>query len=183
MTSPAPAPAATAADNDTSIHQYHAQLANSTAVQQPQASIEYVLRMRRLFSPPGSVNSDGSINQVGQQPPAPDEPPAGSNTWQWHLCTAFSICMGDQLNLQKWCPFLVQQLHQFGSLQEFFRPKKVLTLMDRKWSDAEQRQLYRGLEQFGVGRWSEIQEQLLPVRKCCVVIATLAGCQLDCIPL
>eukprot|EP00775_Hariotina_reticulata_P005357 gene5357-5593_t len=88
--------------------------------------MEHVLQMRRLFSPPGSVNADGSINQ------------------------------------------------------EFFRPKKVLTLMDRKWSEAEQRQLYRGLEQFGVGRWSEIREQMLPgweEQHIRLKAAKLLGCQ------
>jgi len=36
--------------------------------------------------------------------------------------------------------------------------------MDKRWGDAEQEQLYKGLEQFGVGRWREMREHLLQVR-------------------
>lgn len=91
-----------------------------------QARIDYAVHMRRLFSPPGMLNSDGSIHQ------------------------------------------------------EFFLPKKVLTLTDRKWGEQEREQLYRGLEKHGVGRWRDIGEEMLPgwddhnIR---VKTAKLLGCQ------
>lgn len=73
-----------------------------------QARVDYAIHMRKLFSPPGMLNADGSINQ------------------------------------------------------EFFRPRKVLTLTDRKWGEQEREQLYKGLDKHGVGRWREIGEEMLP---------------------
>jgi hypothetical protein len=78
--------------------------------QQPpseQERIAYATRMRQLFSPPGMLQEDGSINQ------------------------------------------------------EFFRPKTVVTLADRKWGDAEREQLYKGLEQYGVGKWKQMAGDML----------------------
>lgn len=72
-----------------------------------QARLEYATRMRQLFSPPGMLHPDGSINQ------------------------------------------------------DFFRPKKVVTLADRKWGDAEREQLYRGLEKYGVGKWRDMAQDML----------------------
>eukprot|EP00878_Enallax_costatus_P012768 GHUV01013332.1.p1 GENE.GHUV01013332.1~~GHUV01013332.1.p1 ORF type:complete len:206 (+),score=55.18 GHUV01013332.1:187-804(+) len=92
----------------------------------PQARIDYAIQMRRLFSPPGMFNPDGSINQ------------------------------------------------------EFFRPKKVLTLTDRKWGDHEREQLYRGLEKYGVGKWRDIGDDLLhgwDDHNIRVKTAKLLGCQ------
>lgn len=72
-------------------------------------------------------------------------------------------------------------LHADGSInQEFFRPKKVLTLTDRKWGANEREQLYKGLETYGVGRWREIGDDMLQgwddhnIR---VKTAKLLGCQ------
>eukprot|EP00877_Chromochloris_zofingiensis_P005773 jgi/Chrzof1/15197/Cz09g31090.t1 len=49
-----------------------------------------------------------------------------------------------------------------GSInQEFFRPKKVITVTDKKWGNAEREQLYLGLEKHGVGKWREIGEEFL----------------------
>ena len=53
--------------------------------------------------------------------------------------------------------------------QEFFRPKKVVTLEERRWGDAERDALHRGLEKHGVGKWREIGDELLPVRRVCFV--------------
>lgn len=53
-------------------------------------------------------------------------------------------------------------LHQDGSIiQEFFRPKKVVTLADKKWGDAEREQLYKGLEKYGVGKWRQMSDDML----------------------
>jgi hypothetical protein len=53
-------------------------------------------------------------------------------------------------------------LQHDGSInQEFFRPNKVVTLADRKWGDAEREQLYRGLEQYGVGKWRQMADDML----------------------
>jgi hypothetical protein len=70
--------------------------------------IKYAAEMRRLFSPAGMVNADGSINQ------------------------------------------------------EFFRPKRVITVHDQRWGDAERDLLYEGIARFGIGRWNEIEAVLLP---------------------
>lgn len=50
-----------------------------------------------------------------------------------------------------------------GSInQDFFKPKRVLLVNERKWGDAERDALYRGLEKHGVGKWRQIGEELLP---------------------
>jgi len=72
-----------------------------------QEQVAYAIHMRQLFSPPGMLHDDGSINQ------------------------------------------------------EFFRPKKVVTLADRKWGDAEREQLYKGLEKYGVGKWRQMADDML----------------------
>ena len=54
-------------------------------------------------------------------------------------------------------------LNEDGSInQEFFKPKRVIVVQDRKWGDAERELLYKGLERFGVGKWREIGAELLP---------------------
>jgi hypothetical protein len=70
--------------------------------------IKYAADMRRLFSPAGMVDADGSINQ------------------------------------------------------EFFRPKRVITVHDQRWGDTERDLLYEGIARFGIGRWNEIEAVLLP---------------------
>jgi hypothetical protein len=64
--------------------------------------------MRQLFSPPGMIAKDGSIDQ------------------------------------------------------EFFRPRAVLTLHERRWGEAERVALLAGLEEHGVGRWRDIAREHLP---------------------
>ncbi|WIA18127.1 hypothetical protein OEZ85_009605 [Tetradesmus obliquus] len=87
---------------------------------------DYAMHMRRLFSPPGMLHPDGSINQ------------------------------------------------------EFFRPKKVVTLTDKRWGDAEREALYAGLAKHGIGRWRDIGQDMLPgwddhsIR---IKAAKLLGCQ------
>jgi hypothetical protein len=96
----APVPAAAAAGDDTCTNQIHTQQVNSTETQQSHARMEYVMQMRRMFSPPGAVCPDGSINQVGLQPPAPGELPTHNATPTYqHLHTAVSICLADEPNL------------------------------------------------------------------------------------
>lgn len=46
--------------------------------------------------------------------------------------------------------------------QDYFKPKRVVLINDRKWGEAERDALYRGLELHGVGRWREIGAELLP---------------------
>jgi hypothetical protein len=72
-----------------------------------QERVQYAVDMRQLFSPPGMILPDGSINQ------------------------------------------------------EFFKPKKVITVNERRWGDAERNGLYKGLEKHGVGKWREIGEEFL----------------------
>jgi hypothetical protein len=43
-----------------------------------------------------------------------------------------------------------------GINQEFFRPRMVVTLADRKWGEAERQLLYKGLAQLGVGRCARV---------------------------
>eukprot|EP00884_Botryococcus_braunii_P004742 jgi/Botrbrau1/14269/Bobra.0368s0002.1 len=68
----------------------------------------WVRDLRQLFSPPGMLNDDGSINQ------------------------------------------------------QFFKPKQVFLVEERKWGSGERDLLYKGLEQYGVGQWRQIRENLLP---------------------
>ncbi|KAF8061984.1 hypothetical protein HT031_004244 [Scenedesmus sp. PABB004] len=49
-----------------------------------------------------------------------------------------------------------------GIDQEFFRPRAVVTLAERKWGEPERAALLAGLERHGVGRWRDIGEALLP---------------------
>ena len=72
-----------------------------------QDRVQYAVDMRRLFSPPGMILPDGSINQA------------------------------------------------------FFKPKKVITVNERRWGEAEREGLYKGLEKHGVGKWREIGEEYL----------------------
>ncbi|CAL8462744.1 g2277 [Coccomyxa elongata] len=46
--------------------------------------------------------------------------------------------------------------------QEFFKPKKVVLVDDKKWGSAERDLLYQGLEKYGVGKWGDICAELLP---------------------
>lgn len=46
--------------------------------------------------------------------------------------------------------------------QEFFKPKKVVLVDDKKWGNVERDLLYEALEKHGVGNWREISEQYLP---------------------
>jgi hypothetical protein len=101
-------------------------LPNPQQLQLQQEQIEYATRMRQLFSPPGMLHADGSINQ------------------------------------------------------DFFRPKKVVTLADRKWGDAEREQLYCGLEKYGVGKWRQMAEEMLrgwDENNIRLKAAKLLGCQ------
>jgi hypothetical protein len=43
-----------------------------------------------------------------------------------------------------------------GIAQEFFRPRKVVVLAERRWGEAERAALLDGIQRFGVGRWREI---------------------------
>mmetsp|Transcript_16492 Transcript_16492/g.49377 ORF Transcript_16492/g.49377 Transcript_16492/m.49377 type:complete len:370 (-) Transcript_16492:415-1524(-) len=45
--------------------------------------------------------------------------------------------------------------------QEYFRPHQVVDEVERKWGTEERDLLYQGLEEFGVGRWRKIREELL----------------------
>jgi len=81
-----------------------------------------------------------------------------------------------------------------GINQEFFKPKKVLYVIDKKWGEAEKAKLYQaraarsrqpvpppprllpltraaqGIETYGLGMWQEIRAKLLPeVRAACPV--------------
>ncbi len=46
--------------------------------------------------------------------------------------------------------------------QDFFKPKQILLVGDKRWGMAETVLLYEGLERWGVGRWKEISASLLP---------------------
>lgn len=50
-----------------------------------------------------------------------------------------------------------------GSIrQEFFKPKHVMLVDEKRWGPEERDLLYQGLEKHGVGRWREIGEEFLP---------------------
>lgn len=54
-------------------------------------------------------------------------------------------------------------LNEDGAInQEFFKPKKVVLKVDRKWGDMERDKLSEGLATLGVGAWREIVARLLP---------------------
>eukprot|EP00879_Flechtneria_rotunda_P007372 GHRR01007733.1.p1 GENE.GHRR01007733.1~~GHRR01007733.1.p1 ORF type:complete len:199 (+),score=46.31 GHRR01007733.1:559-1155(+) len=91
-----------------------------------EARLAYATHMRKLFSPPGMLNSDGSINQ------------------------------------------------------DFFKPKKVVTVTERRWGEYERQKLYKGLEKHGVGKWRDIGTELLPgwdENSIRLKAAKLLGCQ------
>lgn len=46
--------------------------------------------------------------------------------------------------------------------QDFFKPKRVVIVDDKKWGPAERDALYLGLERHGVGGWRVIRDTLLP---------------------
>ncbi|GAX81856.1 hypothetical protein CEUSTIGMA_g9284.t1 [Chlamydomonas eustigma] len=46
--------------------------------------------------------------------------------------------------------------------QEFFRPKHVLLVKEKRWGIDETDLLYKGIERFGVGKCQEISMHLLP---------------------
>lgn len=48
-------------------------------------------------------------------------------------------------------------LNPDGSIcQDFFKPKQVLVVKEKRWGEAEKELLYAGLEKHGVGKWREI---------------------------
>lgn len=54
-------------------------------------------------------------------------------------------------------------LNEEGTIkQDFFKPKKVVIHVSRKWGDVEKEKLLEGLKSFGVGEWRTIREKLLP---------------------
>jgi len=53
-------------------------------------------------------------------------------------------------------------LHEDGSLnQDFFKPKKVLYVTEKKWGDEQHELLYQGIAKFGIGEWGKICDDLL----------------------
>ncbi|KAK9838137.1 hypothetical protein WJX81_003339 [Elliptochloris bilobata] len=56
-----------------------------------------------------------------------------------------------------------RMLAEDGSInQEFFKPKTLVIVEDKKWGDAERDLLYKGIEKYGIGKWNEISAELLP---------------------
>ncbi|KAK9867510.1 hypothetical protein WJX84_011492 [Apatococcus fuscideae] len=46
--------------------------------------------------------------------------------------------------------------------QDFFKPEKVFLVDEKKWGTEERDKLYQGLGKYGIGKWREISEALLP---------------------
>jgi len=56
-----------------------------------------------------------------------------------------------------------EALNEDGSLnQDFFKPKKVLFVTEKKWGDEQHELLYKGIEEYGIGEWGKICDALLP---------------------
>ncbi|KAK9828761.1 hypothetical protein WJX72_001961 [[Myrmecia] bisecta] len=57
----------------------------------------------------------------------------------------------------------LEMLNPDGSIhQDFFKPKRVVLVDDKKWGQAERDLLYKGIEKYGIGKWREMSEELLP---------------------
>lgn len=53
-------------------------------------------------------------------------------------------------------------MNEDGSVnQDFFKPKRVVIVNERRWGEAEKEALYKGLEKYGVGKWREIGAEFL----------------------
>jgi len=70
---------------------------------------------------------------------------------------------------KEWAARLRQLLSPPGMLNEdgtidqsFFKPKKVVIHVDRRWGDAEKDKLVEGIRSHGVGGWRTMKEKLLP---------------------
>ncbi len=83
-------------------------------------------------------------------PAAPPEPdPDPRKAWVLQMRRAFSP------------PGML--LPDGGVNQDFFRPRRVVLVQDRRWGDAERELLTQGLEKFGVGRCAPgAAQELLP---------------------
>jgi hypothetical protein len=58
--------------------------------------------------------------------------------------------------------FVKLLLTLLSQLQEFFRPKHVLLVNEKRWGSDETELLYKGFEKFGVGSWHDMSMQFLP---------------------
>jgi hypothetical protein len=74
--------------------------------------------MRLLLSPKGSVNADGSIKQAR----------LACRAWRWRSLQLALKASADS----RVC----------ASLQEFFKPKQVVYVAEKKWGDTERDKLY-----------------------------------------